>query len=91
MTHAKIVNYLDYQNTRNWIQVSMTNGITHLAVADYGLHCEFRLKGVQQLRTFRKYNGAKVFALGYDELNNLSVLTSTGAYQLIGDEIKLVK
>jgi hypothetical protein len=91
MAHAKIVNYLDYQNTRDWIQVAMTNGLDGLAVADYGIHCEFRLKGVQQLRTFRRYHGAKVYALGRDELGNLSIFTSVGTYQLTGDEIKEVE
>jgi hypothetical protein len=77
MAHAKIVNYLAYQATRDWVLTSMGNDIHGIQVADYGLFCEFRLKGVQQMRTFRKYGTADVYARGFDSLGNEIVFTST--------------
>ena len=65
-------------------------GIARLHVADFGLFTEFR-PAVQQMRTFRQYNGNNVLACGLDELGNLIVLTRAGNYQLSGDELNLVK
>ena len=90
MAHAKIVNYQQACMTRGWIKTAISNGITRLYVADYGLFSEFRPR-VQQARTFRQYNGNNVLATGLDELGNLIVLTKAGTYQLTGNEIKLVK
>jgi hypothetical protein len=76
MAHAKIVNYLAYQATRDWVITSLSNDIQGIQVADYGLFCEFRLKGVQQMRTFREFNDSKVYARGFDSLGNEIIFTS---------------
>lgn len=91
MAHAKIVNYQQACMARDWLRTALANGITRLYVADFGLFNEFRLRGVQQMRTFRQYNGNNVLTSGLDELGNLIVLTCTGNYQLSGDELKLAK
>lgn len=90
MAHAKIVNYQQACMARDWIKTAMSNGIARLHVADFGLFTEFR-PAVQQMRTFRQYNGNNVLACGLDELGNLIVLTRAGNYQLSGDELNLVK
>jgi hypothetical protein len=90
MAHAKIVNYQQACMARDFIKTAISNGITRLYVADFGLFSEFR-PIVQQARTFRQYNGNNVLASGVDELGNLIVLTRAGTYQLTGDELNLVK
>ena len=91
MAHAKIVNYQQACMARDWLRTALVNGITRLYVADFGLFSEFRPRGVQQMRTFRQYNGNNVLASGLDELGNLVILTCAGNYHLSGDELNLVK
>lgn len=91
MAHAKIVNYQQACMARDFIKTAISNGITRLYVADFGLFSEFRPRGVQQARTFRQYNGKNVLVSGLDELGNMIVLTSAGTFQLFADEFKLVK
>ncbi len=91
MAHAKIVNYQQACMARDWIATALSNGITRLYVADFGLFNEFRPRGVQQMRTFRQYEGNNVLVTGLDELGNLIVLTKAGTFQLFSDEFKLVK
>lgn len=90
MAHAKIVNYQQACMARDWIKTAIANGITRLYVADFGLFSEFR-PIVQQMRTFRQFNGNNVLASGLDELGNMIILTKAGNYQLSGDELNLVK
>jgi hypothetical protein len=90
MAHAKIVNYQQACMARDWLKTAIANGITRLYVADFGLFSEFRPR-VQQMRTFRQYNGNDVLAGGLDELGNMIILTRAGNYQLSGDELNLVK
>jgi hypothetical protein len=77
MAHPKITYYQAVALVRDWIDVALTNGITGIQVADYGITQEYRTKGVTQMRRARSFgNLGDILVQGYDELGNTVVLTS---------------
>ena len=77
MAHPKITYSQAVALVRDWIDVALTNGITGIQVADYGLTQEYRTKGVTQMRSTRRFgNLGEILVQGQDELGNTVVLTS---------------
>jgi len=87
MAHPKIVAYKTTQVARMYLNLFLDEGFTGVQVADYGLTKEFRLRGVKQMRTERKFfnsNYITILVSGYDELGNECVLTSDLLYYQLG-------
>jgi len=83
MAHPKIVSYKGAQVARMYLNLFLDEGFTCVQVADYGLTQEFRLRGVKQMRTARKFynsNDVTILVSGFDELGNQCVLTSDLLY-----------